>query len=50
MHNAEAKGADVAKGQVRSSKEPRKPKAKAPKRKNFSSPSKKALGSIAHAH
>ena len=34
----------VAKGQVRSNKETRKPKAKAPKKANASKPSRKTLG------
>ena len=34
----------MAKGQVRSNKEARKPKAKAPKKTNASTPSRKTLG------
>jgi len=34
----------MAKGQKRSNKEPRKPKAKAPKKTNASQPSTKQLG------
>lgn len=36
--------ATMAKGQVRSNKETRKPKAKAPKKTNASTPSRKTLG------
>lgn len=34
----------MAKGQVRSNKDARKPKAKAPKKTNVSKPSRKTLG------
>lgn len=34
----------MAKGQIRSNKEARKPKAKAPKKANASKPSRKTLG------
>lgn len=34
----------MAKGQMRSTKEPRKPKAKGPKKSNASNPSRKGIG------
>ena len=40
----------MAKGQMRSNKEPRKPKAKGPKKGNASNPSLKGLGRATDAH
>lgn len=40
----------MAKGQMRSTKEPRKPKAKGPKKTNASNPSQKGNGRSANAH
>jgi hypothetical protein len=40
----------MAKGQVRSNKEPRKPKAKGPKKGNASNPSKKPVGRAVDAN
>ena len=49
-YNAEAEATHVAKGQMRSMKEPRKPKAKAAKKTNASNPSRKAFGRTENAH